>query len=253
MSAPALARCDYAACREPAVTSAGGWNFCGPHANEDAKLRSAEDAFGDDVEAPVTGPRALHDIDPIAVELAVNGERPGRLLNRGERLEAVRRLHAQQLADRVIASRLHIHDRQVLRDRQSLCLPAIPLDRRITMHEIGPEPRSVASPIAKLLEDASSHERVAVRRLGERIEADLDRLRGLLAEDKQKEKARAEVARLEAELAEAKARLRGKPTTAPAKPTAGPKTCVGCGEEVVRKPGQRGMLPSRCDTCKAAA
>lgn len=119
------------------------------------------------------------------------------------------------------------------------------------------------SPIGLLLEQASGHTVAKVRRAAEKIETQLEQLRALIAEhaaDEQrrraeaaaKEKARADVARLEKQLAAAKAALRGKPAaTRPS--TGGPKVCTGCGAEIVRAPGQRGILPSRCTTCKAGA
>ncbi len=128
----------------------------------------------------------------------------------------------------------------------------------------------VPSPLARLLEDASGHSASRVRKLGEKIEADLDRLREVIAEHADSErtkraaieakaKARAEVERLEHELADAKARLRGKkPVVAksgeagPAAPTE-PKTCVDCGQPIVREPGQMGATPRKCSACRTAA
>lgn len=74
------------------------------------------------------------------------------------------------------------------------------------------------SPIGQLLEQASAHSSPKVRRLGDRIEAQLAELRTLLAdlaadearrkaEQEAADKALAEVARLEAALAAAKAKL----------------------------------------------
>lgn len=102
----------------------------------------------------------------------------------------------------------------------------------------------VQSPIARLLEDASGHSVAKVRALGEKIEAQLDALRALIAEHREAEQAKQraleekaqakrEVQRLEAELAAAKAKLRGKPTTAPA--TADGTPCAhGCGRTFTR-------------------
>lgn len=77
-----------------------------------------------------------------------------------------------------------------------------------------------------LLEQASGHSSKRVQNLGQRIEKQLDDLRGLIAsladderrrktETAAKEKARAEITRLEQQLATAKAALRGKPRTSP--------------------------------------
>lgn len=75
------------------------------------------------------------------------------------------------------------------------------------------------SPIGQLLEQASAHGNARVRKAAERIEQALDTLRATIAdlaadeahkqaEAAAKEKARAEVARLEKQLADAKAALR---------------------------------------------
>lgn len=70
------------------------------------------------------------------------------------------------------------------------------------------------------------------------------------AEKAAKEKARADIERLEQQLAAARAVLRGK---TPAPLTSGTKTCKDCGGPVVREPGQPGRIPSRCNDCKAKA
>jgi pyruvate/2-oxoglutarate dehydrogenase complex dihydrolipoamide acyltransferase (E2) component len=101
------------------------------------------------------------------------------------------------------------------------------------------------SPIGLLLEQASGHSVAKVRRLAEKIELQLTDLRGLVAEHEAeekrrkaeaaaKEKARAEVARLEAELAAAKAKLRGQ--AAPAIKTT-ERLCDRCGKPS-KAPGQ---------------
>lgn len=59
--------------------------------------------------------------DEAAVIRALSGERMN--LTRADRLEATTRLHAQGHSDSVIADRLHVSDRQVIRDRQTLDLP----------------------------------------------------------------------------------------------------------------------------------
>jgi hypothetical protein len=80
------------------------------------------------------------------------------------------------------------------------------------------------SPIGQLLEQASGHSNVRIRKAAERIEAQLGSLRGLVAEHaadearkkadaEAKAKARAEVEQLEAQLAAAKAKLRGAART----------------------------------------
>jgi hypothetical protein len=60
--------------------------------------------------------------DEVAVQRAVEGW--GSSLPRSERLEALRRLHAQGLSDSQIADRVKVTPRQVLRDRQTLNLPS---------------------------------------------------------------------------------------------------------------------------------
>lgn len=126
----------------------------------------------------------------------------------------------------------------------------------------------VVGTIGPLLEQATGHSSPRVRRLAERIEADLDRLRALVrelaaderrktAEQAAKQQAQAEVTRLEQQLAAAKAKLRGQVVTAPKTSTpvsaAGPKVCRDCGTEIVRVSGTVGVLPSRCPDCKAKA
>lgn len=61
--------------------------------------------------------------DEVAVQRACEG-RGGSGLPRADRLEAVRRLHARGLSDRQIAELVKATDRQVIRDRQALNLPA---------------------------------------------------------------------------------------------------------------------------------
>ncbi len=61
-------------------------------------------------------------IDAIAVELAVEGRRVP--LNRAERDEALRQLHAAGHGDRLIAHMLCVSDKTITRDRERLHLPA---------------------------------------------------------------------------------------------------------------------------------
>lgn len=96
--------------------------------------------------------------------------------------------------------------------------------------------------IGLLLEQASGHSNARVRKAADRIETDLDRLRALIAgladderrktaEKAAKEKARADIERLEQQLAAAKAALRGKATRTPSVAGSGePLSCrKGCG------------------------
>lgn len=91
---------------------------------------------------------------------------------------------------------------------------------------IAPPAPPAPGPTGLLLEQASGHSNARVRRLADRIETDLDRLRALIreladderrktAEKAAKAKARADIERLEAQLAAAKAALRGKTRTTP--------------------------------------
>jgi hypothetical protein len=119
--------------------------------------------------------------------------------------------------------------------------------------------------IGLLLEQASGHSNSRVRKAADRIETQLEQLRALiadLADDERrkktaaavKEKARADIERLEAQLAAAKAALRGKPrATTPARTGSETKTCKDCGGPVTREPGQPGRIPSRCNDCRAKA
>lgn len=61
------------------------------------------------------------DLDEIAIELAMGGERVK--LTAAERREAIARLHAARFSDRIVAERLHIAQRTVLRARN------IPVER----------------------------------------------------------------------------------------------------------------------------
>ena len=62
-------------------------------------------------------------IDEVAVELAVSGERIR--LSHAERQEAIRRLHALHWSDSRIAAQLHLAARTVWRNRQDLGLAAV--------------------------------------------------------------------------------------------------------------------------------
>ena len=119
-----------------------------------------------------------------------------------------------------------------------------------------------ANPIGMLLEDASGHTVAKVRRLGGRIETLLDELRVLVREHAEheaerkaaaevKEKARAEVARLEEQLRAAKAKLTGKPATT-ASTGSTERLCDSCGKPS-KQPGVRGPWPKTCRACKDAA
>lgn len=60
------------------------------------------------------------DIDEIAVERAMRGERV--TLTRAERLHAITKLHDRRWSDRRIGMALHINERTVLRNRQGMGL-----------------------------------------------------------------------------------------------------------------------------------
>ena len=66
-----------------------------------------------------------------------------------------------------------------------------------------------------------------------------------------KEKARAEVARLEEQLRAAKAKLTGKPATT-ASTGSTERLCDSCGKPS-KQPGVRGAWPKTCRACKDAA
>lgn len=188
--------------------------------------------------------RLGEDIDEVAVDRRCAGDHTVPL-NRAEAARAFERLEQRGLSAQEIGDALGVTQRTVVRWRNGAATP-ISLRGETTMTTPS------ASPLARLLEDAAGHGSARVRRLAERIESQLDDLRALIAQDVEKEKARQEVARLERELAAAKARLTGKPQPA-AKVPAAPKVCKDCGSEVVRSPGQRGVLPSRCASCRAKA
>lgn len=61
------------------------------------------------------------DVDEIAIELAVHGERPK--LTQAERFIVVPRLHALRWSDRRIAAHLGVSDQTIFRDRKVLELP----------------------------------------------------------------------------------------------------------------------------------
>jgi rubrerythrin len=126
-----------------------------------------------------------------------------------------------------------------------------------------PASKPQPAPIARLLEDASGHSSKRVRTLAGRIENDLEKLRTLVAElaaDEARKQAEAaakkaaqeEIARLEQQLAAAKAKLRAPGTAKRTPPPRGDGTCRDCGTTIVRQPGQRGVLPTRCPACKQA-
>lgn len=80
--------------------------------------------FIDDPSAtPFLAPRQIDHLDEAAIERRMAGDRTVSLTNT-ERREVVRRLHSQGLTDRDIERRTGIADRQVLRDRRRLGLPA---------------------------------------------------------------------------------------------------------------------------------
>lgn len=66
-------------------------------------------------------PRDL-DVDEVVVERRMTGDKAVQM-NRGERLEVVRRLHARGLSDGEIHQRTGIHKDQAYRDRKTLGLP----------------------------------------------------------------------------------------------------------------------------------
>lgn len=82
-----------------------------------------DDAIDDPAAAPL---HRLHDdqrgVDEAAIERRLAGDRVK--LTRAERWAVVRRLHAQGMNDCEIGRSTGIHERQVLRDRQDLGLPA---------------------------------------------------------------------------------------------------------------------------------
>lgn len=80
--------------------------------------------FIDDPTAtPVLAPAHIDGLDEAAVERRAAGDRTVTLTN-AERREVVRRLHESGLTDRDIERRTGINDRQILRDRRRLGLPA---------------------------------------------------------------------------------------------------------------------------------
>lgn len=89
----------------------------------------AWDAIDTDVAPPVAEASTTDGIDEAAVELAMSGEDVR--LTSLERRAAVTRLHAQRLSDHLIADRLRINARTVLRIRQELGLAAFDQDELI--------------------------------------------------------------------------------------------------------------------------
>lgn len=184
------------------------------------------------------------DIDQVAVDRRCAGDHTVPL-NRAEAAQAFERLEQRGLSAQEIGDALGVTQRTVVRWRNGAATP-ISLRGETTVTT------PTASPLGRLLEDAAGHGSARVRRLAERIESQLDDLRALIAQDAEKEKARQVVARLEKELAAAKARLAGKPQPTVKTPAA-PKACKDCSTEIVRPSGQRGVLPSRCASCRAKA
>lgn len=82
-------------------------------------------------------PESLTELDEAAINRRMTGEHSVKV-TRAERLELVRRLHAQGLSDGQIAVRTGIHKDQVYRDRSGLGLPANPgpnVSRRRTLEQ----------------------------------------------------------------------------------------------------------------------
>lgn len=71
----------------------------------------------------------LREVDEIAVERAISGDRPEHLTT-GEREEIVRRLHRLRMTDQQIAEYLDVGDTAVWTIRQRLGLPAVPAHLR---------------------------------------------------------------------------------------------------------------------------
>lgn len=125
-----------------------------------------------------------------------------------------------------------------------------------------PAQPATASPIGRLLEDASAHSITRVRTLAARIETDLDKLRDLITQHAEAEAAKnAELAaraaakervkQLEDELRAAKAALKGKTSVAPTGETVtSPNPCTTCGGPVTRAKGSAGAWPKRCASCR---
>lgn len=227
-----LRSCDYAACKALAVTSAGGWDFCAKHAEDDRKLSAAEDPVGEPLTDDLLAPEASgHGTPARAMRHRRDGEKP-------------------------CAPCLAAESRAKV-DREA--------GRRMTT----PTPVPGPSPLARLLEDASGHGNARVRRLGERIEALFDDLRAALAEDREKEAARKEVERLRQQLREAEARLRGKRVAAVERQTSNgmtggrvePLLCrKGCGKVSSGPQGRSGherhctfVAPTQRDEVEQAA
>jgi hypothetical protein len=107
-------RCAYAACTRVATDTADGWDFCRGHLLEHEALQRNDERVAREPRW-----RSKHDIDPIAVDLAVAGCLPGKL-TRAERLSAVEQLHRAGMGSRRIAAHLQIHLRQATRDLADL-------------------------------------------------------------------------------------------------------------------------------------
>lgn len=122
--------------REVAALYEELWHQAPPHENHRDKIAYSRalkhanvrrwlpplawDDIDNDVEPPM--PEDLVEIDDVAVDLALSGERVR--LSILERREAVRRAHAERWSDNLTAERLHLAARTVLRIRQELGLDA---------------------------------------------------------------------------------------------------------------------------------
>jgi transposase-like protein len=146
--------------------------------------------------------------------------------------------------------------------------PGVTPPARLVQHQtarpMSPVEQGLKVPIGRLLEDASGHSVAKVRNLAAKIETQLDQLRALIrehqateqarrAEREAKEKARAEIARLEEQLRQAKAKLRAgsaTPNSSGRQPAGGNVTgdypCrKGCGK-VITTAAARGNHEKHC-------
>jgi hypothetical protein len=103
---------------------------------------------------PVDG--AAVDVDPVAVQRAVDGDPPATLTRR-ERREALRVLHARGLTYDEIAQRLHTHTRMVHRD---LC--ALGLVHNRPHNPTGNPPEDHRATTASVYDTRASEGRVSV-------------------------------------------------------------------------------------------
>ncbi|MFF9565765.1 hypothetical protein ACF1AJ_20620 [Leifsonia sp. NPDC014704] len=113
------------------------WNVAPPRATKDERIKAtrmvrfaaarrwlpplAWDDIDNDPTPPV--PDGGNVVDDIAVELVIGGE-TGLRLNRAERHEVVRHFHALRWSDGLIADRVGVDERTILRDREELGLEA---------------------------------------------------------------------------------------------------------------------------------